>query len=107
MVGAFRPRLFFLSHSQNVTLCGVTFKNSPSWTLHPYFSDNLKFYGVTINNPSDSPNTDGLDPESCKNVDIVGVKFSLGDDCIAVKSGKIYMGKKYKTPSENIHIRQV
>ena len=106
MVGAFRPRLFFLSHSQNVTLCGVTFKNSPSWTLHPYFSDNLKFYGVTINNPSDSPNTDGLDPESCKNVDIVGVKFSLGDDCIAVKSGKIYMGKKYKTPSENIHIRQ-
>ena len=94
MVGAFRPRLFFLSHSQNVTLCGVTFKNSPSWTLHPYFSDNLKFYGVTINNPSDSPNTDGLDPESCKNVDIVGVKFSLGDDCIAVKSGKIYMGQK-------------
>ena len=37
---------------------------------------------------------------------IVGVKFSLGDDCIAVKSGKIYMGKKYRTPSENIHIRQ-
>lgn len=70
------------------------------------FSDNLKFYGLTINNPSDSPNTDGLDPESCKNVDIVGVKFSLGDDCIAVKSGKIYMGKKYRTPSENIHIRQ-
>lgn len=34
------------------------------------------------------------------------MKFSLGDDCIAVKSGKIYMGKKYKTPSENIHIRQ-
>ncbi len=34
------------------------------------------------------------------------MKFSLGDDCIAVKSGKIYMGKKYRTPSENIHIRQ-
>ena len=37
---------------------------------------------------------------------ILGVRFSLGDDCIAVKSGKIYMGKKHKTPSENIHIRQ-
>ena len=34
------------------------------------------------------------------------MRFSLGDDCIAVKSGKIYMGKKHKTPSENIHIRQ-
>lgn len=34
------------------------------------------------------------------------MRFSLGDDCIAVKSGKIYMGKKFKKPSENIHIWQ-
>lgn len=38
--------------------------------------------------------------ESCKNVEIVGVYFSLGDDCIAVKAGKIYMGAKYKRPCE-------
>lgn len=80
--------------------------NSPSWTLHPFFSSDLHFVGITVKNPSDSPNTDGLDPESCKNVEILGVRFSLGDDCIAVKSGKIYMGKKYKTPCENLHIRQ-
>lgn len=102
----FRPRLFFINHCKNVILQGVTFCNSPSWTLHPYFSDDLRFLDLTVKNPSDSPNTDGLDPESCKNVEILGVRFSLGDDCIAVKSGKIYMGKKYKTPSENIHIRQ-
>ena len=83
---AFRPRLFFISGCKNVTLQGVTFCNSPSWTLHPYFSNDLKFIGVTVQNPSDSPNTDGLDPESCKNVEILGVRFSLGDDCIAVKS---------------------
>ncbi|MBO5523254.1 MAG: glycoside hydrolase family 28 protein, partial [Roseburia sp.] len=106
MVGAFRPRLFFISHCKNVTLQGVKFCNSPSWTLHPYFSDDLKFYNLTVENPSDSPNTDGLDPESCKNVEIAGIRFSLGDDCIAVKSGKIYMGRKHKTPSENLHIRQ-
>ena len=106
MVGAFRPRLFFINHCNQITLQGVTCCNSPSWTLHPYFSNDLKFYNLTVMNPSDSPNTDGLDPESCKNVEIAGVKFSLGDDCIAVKSGKIYMGKKHKTPSENIHIRQ-
>lgn len=106
MVGAFRPRLFFISHCKNVTLQGVKFCNSPSWTLHPYFSDDLKFYNLTVENPGDSPNTDGLDPESCKNVEIAGIRFSLGDDCIAVKSGKIYMGRKHKTPSENLHIRQ-
>ena len=106
MVGAYRPRLFFINHCNHVTLQGVTCCNSPSWTLHPYFSNDLKFYNLTVKNPSDSPNTDGLDPESCKNVEIAGVKFSLGDDCIAVKSGKIYMGRKHKTPSENLHIRQ-
>ena len=37
---------------------------------------------------------------------ICGVRFSLGDDCIAVKSGKIYMGRRYKTPSSNIHVYQ-
>ena len=89
---AFRPRLFFISGCKNVTLQGVTFCNSPSWTLHPYFSNDLKFIGVTVQNPSDSPNTDGLDPESCKNVEILGVRFSLGDDCIAVKSGNVYLG---------------
>lgn len=106
MQGAFRPRMFFINHCKGITLQGVKFCNSPSWTLHPYFSNDLKFYNVVIENPSDSPNTDGLDPESCKNIEIAGVRFSLGDDCIAIKSGKIYMGKKHKTPSENVSIRQ-
>ncbi len=106
MVGAFRPRLVFLSHCKNITIQGITLKNSPSWTLHPYFSDDLEFYDLAIENPSESPNTDGLDPESCNGVRIEGVRFTLGDDCIAIKSGKIYMGKKYKKPSENITVRQ-
>ncbi|MCM1057567.1 MAG: glycosyl hydrolase family 28 protein [Firmicutes bacterium] len=102
----FRPRLFFINGCRNVTLQGVTCCNSPSWTLHPYFSNDLKFIDLQVLNPADSPNTDGCDPESCKNVDILGVRFSLGDDCIAVKSGKIYMGRTYRAPSENIRIRQ-
>ena len=103
---AFRPRMIFLNHCENVTVEGITVKSSPSWNIHPYFSNHLKFLNLTVLNPKDSPNTDGLDPESCKDVEIAGVWFSLGDDCIAVKSGKIYMGAKYKTPSENIMIRQ-
>lgn len=103
---AFRPRMFFINHCENIVLQGLKFCNSPSWTLHPFFSNKLGFYDLKIENPSISPNTDGLDPESCKDVEIAGIRFSLGDDCIAVKSGKIYMGRKHKTPSENIHIYQ-
>lgn len=103
---AFRPRMVFLERCKNVTLQGFSLKDSPAWVLHPYFSQDLKFLNLDIHNPADSPNTDGLDPESCKDVEILGLHFSLGDDCIAIKSGKIYMGRRYQTPSENIVIRQ-
>ncbi len=106
MVGAFRPRLLFISRSKNVSVMGLTFKDSPSWTIHPYFSENVDLTALKINNPQNSPNTDGIDVESCKNVKIEGVHFTLGDDCIALKSGKIYMARKYGVPSENIHIRR-
>lgn len=104
--GAFRPRMIFLNHCEHVTVQGITVQNSPSWNIHPYFSDHLRFIDLRVLNPKDSPNTDGLDPESCKDVEIVGIYFSLGDDCIALKSGKIYMGAKYKTPCEDVMIRQ-
>lgn len=103
---AFRPRMIFLNHCENVVVQGITVQNSPSWNIHPYFSEHLRFIDLRVLNPKDSPNTDGLDPESCRDVEIVGIYFSLGDDCIALKSGKIYMGAKYKTPCEDVVIRQ-
>lgn len=102
---AWRPRGVFLVRCSNITFEGVTVCNTPSWNLHPYFSSNIRFIDMKLISPKDSPNTDGCDPESCDNVDIIGVHFSVGDDCIAIKSGKIYMGRKYKKPSSNFNIR--
>ncbi len=106
MVGAWRPRLMFLKNCENIKVIGLKLENSPSWTIHPYFSKKLAFISLEIENPMISPNTDGIDIESCSDVDVIGVNFTLGDDCIAVKSGKIYMAQKYKTPSQNILISQ-
>lgn len=106
MVGAFRPRMLSLNRCRNIRVQGLYFHDSPAWVIHPYFSDDLLFCNLIVENPAKSPNTDGLDPESCRDVTICGVRFSLGDDCIAVKSGKIYMGRRYKTPSSNIHVYQ-
>lgn len=103
---AWRPRLFFINHCSNVTMQGITVKNSPSWTIHPYFSEHLKFIDVKINAPANSHNTDGLDPESCTDVLVLGTYISVGDDCIAIKSGKIYMAQKYHTPTSNMIVRQ-
>jgi len=103
---AWRPRLFFINHCSNVTMHGITVQNSPSWTIHPYFSEHLKFIDVKIKNPANSHNTDGLDPESCTDVLVLGTYISVGDDCIAIKSGKIYMAQKYQVPTSNMVVRQ-
>jgi polygalacturonase len=100
-----RPRLVFLNKCENVYFHGVTCKNSASWNLHPFFSKNLGFYDIRVQNPYTGPNTDGLDPESCDNVDIFGCVFSVGDDCCAIKAGKLYMGKTYKTPASRHTLR--
>ncbi|MGM9858750.1 MAG: glycoside hydrolase family 28 protein [Bacilli bacterium] len=100
-----RPHLIFLNHCQNITIQGIELKNSPQWTVHPYFCKNVNMYDFAINNPKISPNTDGINPQCCNGVNIIGVRFSLGDDCIALKSGKMYIGKKYKEPTQNVVIR--
>lgn len=105
MRGAWRPNGLFLVHSKQVALQGVTIKNTPSWNLHPYFSQHIDFIDLKIESPKDSPNTDGCDPESCTDVRIIGIDFSVGDDCIALKSGKIELGRTYKQPCERVIIR--
>ncbi len=100
-----RPHLIFINNSENIVLEGINVKNSPSWTIHPYFVKNLGIYDIYIENPKDSPNTDGIDPQFVVNCDIIGVHFSVGDDCIAVKSGKLDLGRKYNQKSEHITIR--
>jgi polygalacturonase len=81
----------------------VKFINSPFWTINPNFCENITIHGITINNP-DSPNTDGINPESCKNVRISDCYITVGDDCITIKSGRDAQGRRYNVPCENISI---
>ncbi|MFN4153798.1 MAG: glycoside hydrolase family 28 protein [Paracoccaceae bacterium] len=105
--GARRARLLHLIGCEDVTILGPVFTNSPSWTLHPYLCRNITFTGITVQNPADSPNTDGLNPESCEGVVIEGVRFSTGDDCIAIKAGKRSDagGAEHLHPTRNVQIR--
>jgi polygalacturonase len=50
-------------------------------------TNGYKVWGITINTPPDSPNTDGVDPSRAKNGVIAYTKISTGDDNIAVKGG--------------------
>lgn len=102
---AWRPRLFFTSCAKNIILHGVSLRNSYSWTIHPTYSQDIDILGLYIHNQADTPNTDGIDPEGCKNVNIIGNHVHVGDDCIALKSGKLFMGLRTGIACENIIIR--
>lgn len=100
-----RPKLVFFNQCENICFHGILGRNSASWNFHPFFSKHVFFYNIAVEAPKDSPNTDGTDPESCDDVRYIGVRFSVGDDAIAIKSGKIYMGMKYQTPATNHLVR--
>ena len=99
-----RGHLVYTQRCKGLLFQGLTFMNSPSWNQHPAFSEELDFIDLQIRAPWDSPNTDGFDPESCRKVRLLGTEISVGDDCIALKSGKIRIGKKYHRPCEDVEI---
>ena len=100
-----RPRLMFFNRCDGVRVHGIHACDAASWQMHPYFSKNIDFLDMFISAPKDSPNTDAIDPEACDVVNIIGCRFSVGDDCIALKSGKIEIGKKFKAPANRHTIR--
>lgn len=100
-----RPRLVFFNRCEGVVFHGITGRNSASWNFHPFFCKDVGFYNIAVEAPSNSPNTDGTDPESCDDVRFIGIRYSVGDDAIAIKSGKIYMGMKYQTPATRHVVR--
>ncbi len=102
---AYRPRTVQMTRSKNVTLQGITVCNSPSWTIHPLQSENIDLINIFVTNPADSPNTDGIDPESSENINIIGTEVSVGDDCVVLKSGKIYMAQNHYKPTRNVLVR--
>jgi polygalacturonase len=101
--GFLRPPFIQPMYCKNVLVEGITIRNSPFWTVNPEFCENVTVTGVTINNPR-SPNTDGINPESCKYVHINNCHISVGDDCITIKSGKDVDGRKINLPAENYTI---
>lgn len=98
-----RPSFIQPYRCRNILIEDIKIINSPMWEIHPVLSNNITIRGVEIS--SHGPNNDGCDPESCKDVLIENCVFDVGDDCIAIKSGKNNDGRRVNVASENIFIR--
>ena len=97
------PKMMIFDHCRHLLIEGVTIRNSPGWNLVPYASDDVVIRNVKILAPSNSPNTDAIDPFSSSNVRIDHVLADVGDDNIAIKAGEPGVSAQYQ-PSRNITI---
>nr|POF10593.1 putative polygalacturonase [Quercus suber] len=102
-----RPNLIEFMNSREIIISNVIFRNSPFWNIHPVYCSNVVIRYVTILAPADSPNTDGIDPDSSSNVCIEDSYIATGDDLVAVKSGWDEYGIAYGRPSSGITIRRI
>ena len=81
-----RPVLIALNNCHTALVQNVTLQNPPKMHITVKGTDdNLTFQGITINSPSTSPNTDGIDliGTSCL---VQNCSISAGDDNIALGS---------------------
>jgi polygalacturonase len=90
-----RPKMVNFNHCQGVTVRDVTLQNSPGFHLVPADCDDVLIDHVTIKAPADSPNTDAIDPSSCRNVRILNCVLDVGDDNVAVKAGHSVPGRAF------------
>ncbi|KAL6848861.1 hypothetical protein ACP4OV_021444 [Aristida adscensionis] len=102
-----RPHLLELMYSTDVIVSNVVFQDSPFWNIHPVYCSNVVITNVTILAPHDSPNTDGIDPDSSSNVCIEDSYISTGDDLISIKSGWDEYGIAFGRPSSGITVRRI
>ncbi len=99
-----RPRLIAFSDCDDVLIEGLSLVDSPSWTVNPVRCTRVRVAGISIRNPADSPNTDGINPDSCRGVVIEACHISAGDDCITLKSGTEAEAAGLRLPCSDIVI---
>ena len=97
-----RGRLICLMNCRNVELAGLQVIDPPCWTIHYIYSNNITCRNLNI--ISTAENGDGIDPDSSTDCYIFNCRFSNGDDCIAIKSGKNPEGYTVGKPTTNVQI---
>lgn len=103
--GRLRPSFIQFINSKNILLEGITVKDSPFWTIHPVYCENITIRKIKVD--TKSMNSDGIVVDSSRDVLIEDSKIRSGDDAIAIKSGFEYDGWRVGKPSENIIIRNM
>jgi len=83
--GRISPLLLFVN-CRRLTIQDIHIENAPGWTLQTLNCDNVDIHDVSIKNPVNGPNTDGIDITGCQNMTVTNCSVQTGDDAICLKS---------------------
>ena len=83
---SFRTQLMLLTDCHFVSIRDITIRNSDSWAIHLLRCENVIVDGIDLLNNYFRTNSDGIDPDSCRNVRISNCYIVAGDDCICLKA---------------------
>ena len=97
-----RPNLIVLERCRNLRMENLTLQNSPKFHFVPTDCDGVVVSNVTITAPAHAANTDAIDPSVCRNVLITHCYIDVGDDNVAIKSGRKIAGREFA--SEDITV---
>jgi polygalacturonase len=89
-----RPNLIRIVGCKNLKVTGITLQNSPKFHLVPEDCEDVLIEGVTILAPAGAANTDAIDPSLSRRVKITHCLIDVGDDDVAIKSGKKMPGRE-------------
>lgn len=96
-----RPTAIYIEKSNNITFKDFTVVDAPFWTLHPAGCNDVLIDRIRILNDLDVANSDGIDPDHCSNVRILGCHITCADDCICLKTSR---GNSEYGPTQNVVI---
>lgn len=85
-----RPRMVQFVNCDGIRLEGVTFKDSPCWTMFIRFCRNINVNGISVTADQRMINNDGIDFDSCSHVRVSGCYFKTCDDCLILRAMREY-----------------
>ena len=104
-----RPRLVEPMFVQDLNIGPINLRQSPFWNLHPIYCSRVHIHDISIVATPEAvlgagtraakltgpmvyhgiPNTDGIDPDSCKDVLIENYYYNAGDDAIGATANSV------------------
>ena len=88
--------LVYISGCHNVVLSDIHIENSPNWSCHLQWSQDVTIRGIHITSSLErGVNSDGLDIDGCKRVLVSDCIIRTGDDAICLKTTR--QGRRSET----------